>query len=1025
MKTKITKILGIVLALSLMLALIPLPVTAATVPTTPNTWANVPVPSAVGNVLLAGVDCDFIAVGNDGTTMYAADNQVGAVYWSSNAGVTWTNITPVAATFPVIDMTVAPDDPKVVAFVDSADIDAVTGGVQVGDVYVTSDGGSVWAAMPRPSGLAAYTLDTHIQDLDISPALPWGREYAVCTGNNVGAVVGGNVFIYGTAGNPMGWADMAAPVEDYWAVTFTPGYAGYRVVLAVSADVADTKLNIKNTAIAGWNAVQGFVGWPVNIEGATDISPTEAEITAAGIAVPTDFDPSIATSRRAYVYWDANVVLNYDVYRVDDTAVRRLNVNAGVPIQLASIDYDGTLNQGSLYVGDSVTTQVRRTNDAFSAVPTWSPSNKPPSTGAVLVSGDTQVVLAPDFATSGIVYAGTSSGAANDESAFNVSRDNGVTFNQLSLIDSIIVAMMDVCPSPDGDVLFLATSDAVVAETDSLWRTNTSPLGTSWERVNNMVCAGGTAVVRVDPDYANTQAVYWAEAGAGAGTNIRFSTTAGQTWASRFSAAAITDLLVESKDVVYAAIGATVRKSTASGWTWGLPIGSQCGVITMLALAPNGDIICGGTGNASVSTNGAASFTPMSALIGAGAGAIQVAADPNYATNNLVYAGSGTAAEGIFRWYVGTSSIWESIRAVAGINIRALVMREQALYGGFDTAGAVPSGAQRTLLSHTPSSIVGLTWLNVLDVGAAAALFNNAPIAMKVAGTGDACSLYAIDTVGVALMAYNDDLALVVPVVEVPAEVFSDPASSRNDQFTVSWGAISNSQGYNGQISSDEGFTQVIAVTVVTGGFVGTVPSNPASPTWVIGAGVLLSGRDYWVRIRVRDQVPGDANWTNWSAPAKFTVIGGEVVTVPYLGPQPLGPVIGAANVPIDGTAMTWAPYARSTKYEMKFCRDAALTDVLATAEVAGTSFQYDGTLDYSTTYFWAVRGIEPAISDWSPTAHFTTAAEPVEPTPPVVIEPPAPAPQIAPGYIWGIIGVGAILVIVVLVLIVRTRRPM
>jgi len=122
---------------------------------------------------------------------------------------------------------------------------------------------------------------------------------------------------------------------------------------------------------------------------------------------------------------------------------------------------------------------------------------------------------------------------------------------------------------------------------------------------------------------------------------------------------------------------------------------------------------------------------------------------------------------------------------------------------------------------------------------------------------------------------------------------------------------------------------------------------------------------------------------------------------------------------------MTWAPYARSTKYEMKLCRDAALTDVLATAEVAGTSFQYDGTLDYSTTYFWAVRGIEPAISDWSPTAHFTTAAEPVEPTPPVVIEQPQPAPQIAPGYIWGIIGVGAILVIVVLVLIVRTRRPM
>jgi len=1016
MRTKITKILGVVLALSLMLALIPVPVAAATVLTTPNTWANVPVPGAVGNARVPGMDCDFIAVGNDGTTMYSVSNPAAAgvqgVYWSNNAGVTWTAVTPVGITWPITGMAIAPDNAKIVAIVDSS--------AAPGNVYVTTDGGAIWAVMPNVGAVAGYVAGSVIQDLDISPALPWGREYAVCT-----ALAGaGNVIIYGTAANPMGWADQAAPAEGYYAVSFTPGYAGYRVVLAVGADATDTILNIKNTAIAGWDAAQGFVGWPILVEGATDVSPSQAQILDAGIAVPTDFDPSIATSRRAYVYWDTAAALNTDVYRVDDTAVRRLNVLAGVPIRLASIAYDGTLGQGSLYVGDLATTQVRRSSDPFSAVPTWSPSTKPPSTGAVLVSSNTQVALAPDFATSGKVYAGTRGGvvAGNDESAFSISRDNGASFNQLSLVDTLLAVMMDVTPSPDGDVLFLATSDGVPVETDSLWRTNTSPLGTSWERVNNMVCAGGTSVVRVDPEYASTQAVYWAESVAG--TNVRFSTTAGQTWASRFAPAAIADLLVESKDVVYAVVGATVRKSTASGWTWGLPIDGKVGVICMLALAPNGDILCGGTGNAFVSTDGAATFNPMTANIGAGAGLIQVVADPNYATNKLVYAGSSTAAEGIFRWYVGTSTQWESIRAVAAIRITALIMRGQVLYGGFDTAG-IPSGAQRTLSPQVPSSIVGLTWLNVLDVGAAAARFNNGPIAMKVAGAGDACSLYAIDTVGVALMAYNDDLALAKPVVEVPAEVYSDPASSRNDQFTVSWGAMSNAQGYNGQIASDEGFTQVVAATVATAGFVGTVPANPASPTWVVGFGVLLSGRDYWVRIRVRDQVPGDSNWTNWSTPVKFTVIGGEVVTVPYLGPQPLGPVIGAANVPIDGTAMTWAPYARSTKYEMKLCRDAALTDVLATAEVAGTSFQYDGTLDYSTTYFWAVRGIEPAISDWSPTAHFTTAAEPVEPTPPVVIEQPQPAPQIAPGYIWGIIGVGAILVIVVLVLIVRTRRPM
>jgi len=64
----------------------------------------------------------------------------------------------------------------------------------------------------------------------------------------------------------------------------------------------------------------------------------------------------------------------------------------------------------------------------------------------------------------------------------------------------------------------------------------------------------------------------------------------------------------------------------------------------------------------------------------------------------------------------------------------------------------------------------------------------------------------------------------------------------------------------------------------------------------------------------------------------------------------------------------------------------------------------------------------------------FTTMAEPVEPPPPVVIEPqpPPPAPvinippaqQITPIWIYAIIGVGAALAIVVIVLIVRTRRP-
>jgi len=107
--------------------------------------------------------------------------------------------------------------------------------------------------------------------------------------------------------------------------------------------------------------------------------------------------------------------------------------------------------------------------------------------------------------------------------------------------------------------------------------------------------------------------------------------------------------------------------------------------------------------------------------------------------------------------------------------------------------------------------------------------------------------------------------------------------------------------------------------------------------------------------------------------------------------------------------------------------------------EVAGTSLIPD------TTYYWRVRVDEPFRSGWAEdsfkvgeakalppvTVEIPSAPEikvEVPPAPavtlpaPQVVIPPAPAP-IAPGYIWGIIVIGAILVIALIVLIIRTRR--
>jgi len=86
-------------------------------------------------------------------------------------------------------------------------------------------------------------------------------------------------------------------------------------------------------------------------------------------------------------------------------------------------------------------------------------------------------------------------------------------------------------------------------------------------------------------------------------------------------------------------------------------------------------------------------------------------------------------------------------------------------------------------------------------------------------------------------------------------------------------------------------------------------------------------------------------------------------------------------------------------------------------AEVVNSSaFEYDGALDYSTNYFWRVQSMEPAPSDWSATFSLQTEAKPVP------IETTA-GPTATPVWVWVVIAIGAILVIVTLVLIFKTRR--
>ncbi|MBU2608809.1 MAG: hypothetical protein KKF26_05770, partial [Chloroflexi bacterium] len=120
-------------------------------------------------------------------------------------------------------------------------------------------------------------------------------------------------------------------------------------------------------------------------------------------------------------------------------------------------------------------------------------------------------------------------------------------------------------------------------------------------------------------------------------------------------------------------------------------------------------------------------------------------------------------------------------------------------------------------------------------------------------------------------------------------------------------------------------------------------------------------------------------------------------------------------------------------------------TDAAGKNRVAGTpvfvdapAFQPATALEYGMTYFAFVTAVEPTVSPQS-VISFTTMAKPVAPpapAPPVIVKeqapmpapviniPAAPTSAVTPAIIWTIIIIGAVLVIAVIVLILRTRRP-
>jgi hypothetical protein len=187
-----------------------------------------------------------------------------------------------------------------------------------------------------------------------------------------------------------------------------------------------------------WNQSSGY---PVELcETGQDTPGTP--LTYADLAIPSDYSGSSAYQRHVYACWSDNPQgkssggnNNDDVYRIDDAVCYRLQVHPDV---ICSLAHYGDFSNGKLLAGAITSSmqfgypavQVYITLNPQSTSPTWTPSRKPP-TGP----HNARVAWSPDGTK---VYCGTSSGGAGsyDQSAFSISTDDNMTWNQIGLIDT-------------------------------------------------------------------------------------------------------------------------------------------------------------------------------------------------------------------------------------------------------------------------------------------------------------------------------------------------------------------------------------------------------------------------------------------------------------------------------------------------------------------------------------------------------------------------------------------------------------
>jgi hypothetical protein len=553
----------------------------------------------------------------------------------------------------------------------------------------------------------------------------------------------------------------------------------------------------------------------------------------------------------------------------------------------------------------------------------------------------------------------------------------------------------------------------------------------------------------------------------------------GDYWANITPRDPIQDFTFESRTVMYfLSPGGLVQKMPYTGTAWSTALSSVDSIVYgahTIAAYPEGKVIVGA--NVEYQTNLYAtsfssnfntdnpSFAVMStAGATAAKGNVHVAFDPNFKDNNTIFIADDDAAvapdcggsvyrnnpTAQLRW-VDTDMMAEEDYPIGQYGL-VVSFTGETLYSAHgycdldDPEEDIPCAVDRTLdlMEGIPKPGIGWDYLDtfVNPPTTGNPCFTLEPSSLRACGccTLDTdTTLYAIDNALYSVTnrtgmvwAFTDCMAKRGPelITEDKTLIGCDPVSGRAQEVNLCWEQLCVAKEYDIEISKDEDFT-LLVIDVADGGSDGLEPADVTKPCVYFPAGGrsaayegsaialygnIECGHTYYWRVQVRQCATGQWITSPWSEVRSFTVKAGLPVTTPYYGPQLLAPNNGYLGCPVKPVSFSWSPFKETTKYKFVLAKDAAMTQVVREAEVPTPAYGYYDTLDYGTNYFWRVMALEPAPSDWSATFSFQTEAAPPEEAG------PTPAPP-TPFWVWVVIAIGAILAIVTLVLIFKTRR--